>query len=232
MPYNLLLLPLLGGFLFLHLAHLVRFKAQHLDGYRLLFYSALWGFGLAVIARILVVGFSFTPIASFAGPIWNRFAPFPFAETSALALLLGPLFALILNLFINAEEAKDMEIRAHSNSFIRLMHHAQKETLPLSITLANLKWYVGYVAESPSLSPDETHFRLLPLMSGYRNRETLETFRAVFYQDVLQDPNVDKNDLVITLPLADVKIASLFDEDVYDEYFAEPLPSENEPQHH
>jgi hypothetical protein len=228
MPYNLLLLPLLGGFLFLHLTHFFRFEAQRLDGYRLLLYSALYGTLLDVLARIVVVVLGPTPIGSWAGPLWYRFAPFPFAETSALALALGPILALLINLFIHAERSKDIEIRRHGNSLTKLLHRAERDTLPISVTLTSLKWYVGYVTESPNLSPAETYFRILPLVSGYRDRETLETYRKVFYRDVLEDAQVDKNDLVITLPLADVRLASLFDEDVYDEYFADE-PSDNSP---
>jgi hypothetical protein len=222
MPYNLLLLPLLGGFLFLHITHFFRFEAQRLDGYRLLLYSALCGFGLAVMARIPIVLLAPTAVAAWAAPIWLRFAPFQFAETSVLALALGPVIAAILNGFVDPETAKDIEIRRHGSSLTKLLHRAERETLPISITLTSLKWYVGYVTESPNLSPSETYFRILPLVSGYRTKDTLETIRTVFYRDVLEDAGVDKNDLVITLPLADVRIESLFDEDLYDEYFAEP----------
>lgn len=222
MPYNLLLLPLLGGFLFLHITHFFRFEAQRLDGYRLLLYSALCGFCLAVCARVPVVLLSSTAFAAWAGPIWNRFAPFSFAETSVLSFALGPVFACIVNVFMSAERAKDIEIRRHANFLTKLLHRAERESRPVSITLANLKWYVGYVTVSPNLAPDEAYFRILPIVSGYRDREKLETFRTVFYQDVLRDPAIDKNDLVITIPLADIKIASLFDAAIYDEYFAEP----------
>jgi hypothetical protein len=53
MPYNLLLLPLLGGFLFIHLTHFFRFGAQRLDGYRLLFQSAIAGICLSALARLV-----------------------------------------------------------------------------------------------------------------------------------------------------------------------------------
>ena len=38
---NLLILPLLGGFLFLELCHVYRFRFQRLEGYRLLMWSAI-----------------------------------------------------------------------------------------------------------------------------------------------------------------------------------------------
>src|SRR3954453_8329114 len=43
LPTNLLLLPLLGGFWFVHFCYLFKFRAQRLDGYRLLLESAFLG---------------------------------------------------------------------------------------------------------------------------------------------------------------------------------------------
>lgn len=42
----------------------------------------------------------------------------------------------------------------------------------------------------------------------------------MFYEDILKDTSIDANDFVITLPLKDVKTANLFEEDVYEAYFA------------
>jgi hypothetical protein len=39
---------------------------------------------------------------------------------------------------------------------------------------------------------------------------------------VLKDSLLDPTEFVITLPLKDVKIAGFFNDEVYDEYFAEP----------
>ena len=61
MPYNLLLLPLLGGFLFFHLTHFFRFAAQRLDGYRLLFQSAIAGTFLSILARLIVLAIAASP---------------------------------------------------------------------------------------------------------------------------------------------------------------------------
>jgi hypothetical protein len=135
---------------------------------------------------------------------------------------LGPVFALLVNPFINKERAKDIEIRRHGNSFTQLLHRAQKKKLLLSITLDSRKWYVGWVVESPNLDPQEFYFRILPFISGYRDKDTLQTFRSVFYQDVLREIESEPEQFYITLPLKDVKIAGLFNDDVYNEYFAEP----------
>jgi hypothetical protein len=222
MPYNLLLLPLIGGFLFVHLTHFFRFGAQRLDGYRLLFQSAIAGICLSAIARLIDLLIDLTPFGALAHHLWIWFSPFSYSAVSALALLLGPAFALVVNLCIDKERAKDIEIRRHGNSLIQLLHRAQKERLLLSITLDSRKWYVGWVAESPNLDPQEFYFRILPFISGYRDKDTLETFRVVFYQDVLKDTDLDPEQFYVTLPLKDVKIAGLFNDEVYNEYFAEP----------
>ena len=226
MPWNLLLLPLLGGFLFLHLTHFFRFAAQRLDGYRLLLYSAICGTVLVILARILVVVFSRTAPAVWAAPRWNAFAPFQYSETSVWALLLGPSLALLVNLFIDPIKAKDIEIRRHGTSLTKLLHQAERGHRLVSLTMATLKWYVGFVAESPNLAPQEEYFRILPIISGYRDKDTLRTHRTVFYEDVLADPSVDSNDFVLTLPLRDIKMAGLFDENVYDVYFADDEKAE------
>jgi hypothetical protein len=111
---------------------------------------------------------------------------------------------------------------------MRLLHRAETDDLLISVTLDTRKWYVGWVAQSPNLDPQELYFRLLPFISGYRDKDTLETYRAVFYQDVLKDSELEPEQFYITLPLKDVKIAGLFNDDVYNEYFAELEESEEE----
>ncbi len=226
MPYNLLLLPLLGGFLFFHITHYFRFSAQRLDGYRLLFQAAIAGTILATVARTVTLLSHFLPGANPVKHLWDLFSPFPYSGTSALALLLGPALAVVWNLFVSREKAKDTEIRKHGNSFTKLLHRAQKENLLVSITLDTRKWYVGWVAESPNLDPQELYFRLLPFTSGYRDKDNLKPFRTTFYEGALGDREVTR-DLVITLALKDVKTANLFSEDLYNEYFEEP-PEPNE----
>lgn len=221
MPYNLLLLPLMGGFLFFYATHLLRFYAQRLDGYKLLFFVAVAGTCLASAARLIVIILARTPAGAPLLYWWRIFSPFPYSGTSAVAFVLGPLLALVANLFVGREKAKDIEIRRHGNSLIQLLHRAEREKLLISITLESRKWYVGWVAESPNLRPDERYFSLLPFTSGYRDKDTLETYRTVFYEDALTADRGSAKEFVMILPLEGVQVANFFDPDVYNEYFAE-----------
>jgi len=228
MPYNLLLLPLIGGFLFIHLTHYFRFAAQRADGYRLLFHAAIAGVGLSIAGRIGELLLLLTPLGKWLGTYWNIFSPFPYSATSAISLLMGPCLALFVNLFISKEKAKSKEIRSHSNFLLRVLEEAANQKRLISVTLDSRKWYVGWVVESPNLEPHEQYFRLLPFISGYRDKDALETRRTVYYEAVLRDTTLDRNEFVITLPVKDVKIAGFFNDEIYDEYFA-PDPSDTAP---
>jgi len=229
MPYNLLLLPLLGGFLFFHLAHYFRFGAQRLDGYRLLLQTAVAGTCLVALARLIDLLFEGMLGFNLVARLWAYFSPFDRSGTSALSLILGPICAVIWNLFLNKEEAKEIEIRKHGNAFTQLLLRAQKEKQLISVTLDNRKWYVGWVTESPNLDPQELYFRLLPYRSGYRESDDLTTVTTTFYDGPLNESTFDKNDLIITLPLKDVQTANLFNENLYNDYFSEPPAPREDP---
>lgn len=232
MPYNLLLLPLLGGFLFIHITHYFRFAAQRLDGYRLLIQAAIAGTCLAALARLIELIFGFAGVN--VDYVWSLFLQRPFVGTSAFALVLGPVCAWIWNLFVDRERAKELEIDRHGNAFTKLLLRSQKEKQLLSVTLDNRKWYVGWITESPNLDPQELYFRLLPYRSGYRDKDNLNPVATTYYDGALREQAFDQKDLIITLPLKDVKTANLFNEDLYNDYFAEPpAPAEDStPSHH
>ena len=67
MPWNLLILPLLGGFWLLRTCNLFRFRSQYLEGYRLLMESAIAGVVLIGLGRLNGPG----PVGTCAG----RFLP-------------------------------------------------------------------------------------------------------------------------------------------------------------
>jgi hypothetical protein len=166
MPYNLLLLPLLGGFLFFYSAHLLRFQAQRLEGYKLLFQSAIAGVVLSFVARLIILGLGATSFGAWLESRWFVFSPFSFSAESALSMILGPIAASILNVFIDRKEAKEIEIRRNAHALTRLFYQSAEEHFLISVTLESRKWYVGWVVETAGLVLQQRYFRLLPYMSG------------------------------------------------------------------
>src|SRR5215470_20055792 len=97
MPYNLLLLPLLGGYILVHLCHYLRFRAQRLDGYRLLIESAIAGVVLVILSRGVVVALRHTPVGAFAMAVAPAFAPFPYVGTAIGSFLIGGVLPIFIN---------------------------------------------------------------------------------------------------------------------------------------
>ena len=160
---------------------------------------------------------------------WASFAPIPYLGTASAALVLAFVVPFFLNLITSAEDARGREISEHGNALLQLLQKAEVEDKLISVTLDNRKWYVGYVAEGPNLDPAELYFKILPVLSGYRDSESLVFKRTVSYEEVLQRSDVDANDFVITLPLGDVKIANLFNPEIYKDHFAQGDDLENKP---
>lgn len=251
MPTNLLILPLLAGFCFVHFTSLFRFRAQRQDGYRLLLESGVAGALFLGVSRVLVAVAKLSSVGMYTKALWEDFTPIPYLGTAVGSGCVAVLTALAFNYHVtsgfrdffrrlwrshrkvrfvrqvfnkvrlrNLEKARHSEIIAHGNSLTRLLHYADRQTELVSVTLTNCKWYVGFVAEAINLDPQEAYFRILPIISGYRRRATLEPTRTVYYPTVYEKAGVDSGDFVITLPVRDVLIASLFDARVYEDHFS------------
>jgi hypothetical protein len=87
------------------------------------------------------------------------------------------------------------------------------------VTLDNRKWYMGYVLDSPNLDPQEQYFAVIPVLSGYRDPDTLVISETVLYESAYEE-GLDKNAFAVTLPIANVRMASFFQKDAYERFFA------------
>lgn len=256
MPTNFLILPLLAGFLFVNISHRFRFRAQRLDGYRLLLESAFAGAVLVTAARILVVGFRYTPWWASIHRLWiEGIGNIPYLGTGVIAVLLGGCGPWLWNhrpgrrtfwrdfggYFrhfprtwkrtneSNTEAAIDREIKAHGDGLIKLLQYAATRERLISVTLDNGKWYAGEVGESLNLDPQEAYFRLLPLFSGYRDKDTLRLIQVLSYAGIYLRKDVDKREFEVTIPLKGIKTASLWNQGAYEEHNREIVAQDSVP---
>jgi len=103
MPWNILLLPLLGGFIFVRYWNRTKYHAIRADKERILLLAATAGvisLGLAFLVKAFS-GWLF-PCASFPSwpcfpSVWYRNFPFPYSAVSVLAFLLGAVAWIPLN---------------------------------------------------------------------------------------------------------------------------------------
>jgi hypothetical protein len=220
MPWNLLILPLLGGFLFLRQCHYYRIKAQRFENYRLIFESAAWGVILAIVGRSITVGVHYTPLLRLSEPVLAYLAPFPFAGTTFLAFALGPLFACLANWKIDEVDAKDMAIEQTGDKLLELLTNAMDQNDAVMFTLDSRKVYVGYVWEAPNLETEMTYVVLLPAMSGYRDETTLRVQFTTNYISLWKSGNVPPREFLVLIPVASIKVASIFDLNIYEIHFS------------
>ncbi len=99
MPSNVLILPLLAGYLFIRIFYFTRYRAQSLEGYRLLLESATAGLFLALSGRIAVVVLKSLPIGVTLSEWWRQLTDVPYSGSAffsvALAVILAPLLNLV-----------------------------------------------------------------------------------------------------------------------------------------
>ncbi|HEY4564571.1 MAG TPA: hypothetical protein VIJ36_16425 [Thermoanaerobaculia bacterium] len=255
MPSNLLLfLPLLGGYLFIHFCHRFYFRAQALDGYRLIFEATVAGFTLFLPCRVVVylLGQGWPELRA----LWyGAGGHVPLLSSLALTLPAAPLAAYIWNLceglralptsrdeendewaFLEAsrEKALSWAVKRWGNTLQNLLHEAakranDKDPALVCLTMKDRKAFVGWIAKSPNLRANDAYVSVIPVMSGYRHKDTLDLNFSVFYpveSYFEEDGRLSADEFLTALPVAEITSARFFDLDLYFEKFA---PSEDEP---
>jgi hypothetical protein len=216
LPWNEFLIPVLSGYAFVHLFYLTKFHAQRYDGYRLLIESTFVGVVLFLLSRIAMIWFHRTPIgASLERWLLGVGIGYPFFGTGACALCLAVILPVIGNAIIGRDRAKSILVSRDDNGFLGLFHRALTEARMVSVTLASRKTYIGYITRTPNLSPGQQFVGLLPLLSGYRDKDTMRLTVTTNYAKVVASQEYNPDDFEITFSLDAISTANLFEPNAY-----------------
>ena len=217
MGFGILFVPLVGGYLFLSRCHWTRFIARRLGGHHLLFWSAAVGMVLLACAwgAELLLGEAVEGLP-YVMEQWQRVAPFPYVGTAALAFLLGPFGALLINLFHSESRGAIRTVHRAGNSLELLFVEAMYSDLTVELTLDSGKAYVGWILNAAVAEPDRKFVEMLPLASGYRTQETHKLEFTTNYAPVLAQPHdpaepVTQHDFRVVIPVAEIRSARPFD---------------------
>lgn len=167
MTFNLLFLPLIGGFIFVRNWRPTRYYALRSDGHVLLFYSATASVVFALLASLIVIALnsSCTALDTF----WHQMFPFERSGKAALAFVLGCSLWPILNIpFDDSKEARRVANKRR-NPLELLFLNAMENKQAIAMSLKNRKFYVGYIVSSANPAFDLDSIAIVPLMSGYRD---------------------------------------------------------------
>ncbi len=224
MPFDLFLLPLLGGFIFIRQFSLTRFSTSRLSGQRLVIWAALAGLVFLSASRVMVtLLLTFLPII---GDWWRVIIPFQYSGTAFGALFLGGILWIPANRLINKEWALDWTTQRFGSQVEILFADSFKNDKQVQVTLNSGKVLVGYVVWQP-LEPhtDNSYIGILPTLSGYREAESkrveFTTSYVPIYQamDDAENPQVSEHleadDFIKFFRMSDIELASIFDPDVY-----------------
>src|SRR5258705_3408752 len=178
MPYNLLLLPLLGGYLFLRWWNPTRYHALRADKERLLLMAALPGLASLVIAFIMVEGIgpllpcSEWPKFPCIPAWWKNHVPFDYLGTALVAFFLSATICHALNLFCKRETAINKVIEKDRVAFEILLKKAQDEAKTVAVTMTSGKIYIGFVTHLFNPALPTRFIQILTTKSGYRDEKT------------------------------------------------------------
>jgi hypothetical protein len=249
MPYNVLLLPLLGGFLFVSFWDRTRWHAHRAEKDRLLIFAALAGLlflGLAYLIRSIP---PFLPCVQFlpCPPLWwDKNIGFPQSGVATFAFILGALGWWPLNCLADlyyqdwADEGKRGSER---REFVRVVDHyggpleqlllrsMQEEAVMITLKGGNV--YIGDVGAG-FVPGQHTAFLLLPSRSGFRDDEQ-RLGLTTNYDDAYSKIKASEKDSTkiigsfgIVIPVDEVTAASLYLPEIHKKYFPHRL-GENGP---
>ncbi len=220
MPFNVLLLPLLGGYVFICQWNCTRFEARRYSGQRLVFHAAIAG------AVFLGVAFLLTRYAAYKVPQffewWRGYVPYPETETGILSFLLGAFFWWPLNLAFKRESQAKKAVERWGDFLEQLLNRSMDDTTQIAVTLTSGKYYTGYVTGSVDPSHDRKYMRLLPTLSGYRETETRAVVLTTSYVESYQplEGSSPSEQFQLVIPIGSILSASLFDPEVFESFNA------------
>lgn len=221
MRINILLLPLLGGYLFIKNTFYFGLRAIRYNNQELLLSSAAAGL------CALVPSYFITKILSSYAPeftnSWSNILNFEYSGTALTALII-----LILAIFVersfHEEESQIIKIIREDKDAIELiLLKALQEEKLISITLKNNKVYVGFISQAffPPYKNLQS-LKIIPVISGYRKEENMHVIFTTVYDHIVnfvdrnETINLDIDDFQIGIPLSEITSVNIFDFRVYD----------------
>lgn len=193
---SFILIPLIAGHSFAITWAGSKYHAAREKGYRLYFRTALYGILLLATASLthlyLIDTYSnyLTYLQNFLGAFTLHTQTVAHADVAllsigAITLLLGLILGHLLNL-IPFSKRFMLYLATENDDFERLVLRALRKLMPICVTMSNNKIYVGYVTGTIDPGVERTALRILPLLSGYRNKDDGTIIFNTSYHEVYE----------------------------------------------
>ncbi len=241
---DIILLPLLGGYIFLIFFNRTRFYHQRIEKNRLIYNSLFVAFILTALVYLIdyiifknnnyyfKLGKLETKEVSFyrnwlSIQIDNiiHFRTYGFKQSLIVLLISYPL-ARFLNTFKKNKEdfSFDYTINKWGNEFDKIIWNSLGEGNDLDkllmLTTKSNKVYIGHITKL-SEPLENTYLRIIPSLSGYREKDTLKINITTNYTDVIESFSEENNTqeldkkLGIVIPISEIILISRFDHTIF-----------------
>ena len=222
MPLGIIFIPALGGYFLLNWLNYTRYGIARDSGYHVLLKSAVVGAVLFALAHgaILVIDGNFPEITS----QWESYLDYPYSSTVTLGILLEVVIGIAGNLVYSKDKAaRDIAIK--DGDFVELLIRESMQVPGLiELSLRSGKSYIGFALESGIAQSGDSDISMVPMASGYRNKETKELEITTYYAPVIEDSELDYTDFQVVIPKSEIVSARLFDPEIYQRFQERPRP--------
>ena len=211
-----LLVPILGGYWLLTHLYFTRSDALRDSGYHLFFRSSIAGLVLAAAAHLLIRALD----AGFPGTseLWKPYLPSEYQETAILSVVLGFILPFVLNRFYSRERAERRTVNARGDLVELLITESLVRGKLIELSLRSGKSYIGFALRNRMTRRWESEVAIIPIASGYRDKDTQELRIVTDYSPVLNESAEDEpgsfdainEDFRIVLPRAEIISARIF----------------------
>lgn len=215
----LLIIPAIGGYWVLTRLHLTHHQTVRGEGYHVLFKSA--GVGAAIFAVAHLVVLLIYCLFPQAKETWRAAFPYPFSATVALGILFSYLIPCAGNRIWKEEESADMAAAENGDRIELLIRESIRRGEFVEISLKTRKSYIGRTLGSTYAAGAQQDISLIPVASGYRDRDTQQLHLTTNYAPVMERsyPEAksfsDYLNFRIVIPKDQVVSIRLFDPDAY-----------------
>ena len=218
---NLLIGPMLVGFLTVVLLHVARYWVIRQTGYVFLIPVLIVGTGLMYVVD---VGLTALGQALDSGRGSGRFG---IGNTTFWATTVAILIPLAVNSMIGRQRSVTLAAKWRGSLTECLMQDCIDSRGLAELTLETGKSYVGLVLESGISTPSESDVSIVPVFSGYRDDEQQLQLTTSYLDAILETEYGSLYKLELVLSKSQIASARRFDIDVFVDSFGRQLPRSN-----
>ena len=211
-----LLVPILGGYWFLTHRYITRSDALRDSGYHLFFRSAIVGVALVAAAHLLILAVD----ARFpeTSALWKPYLPSEYRGAAIPSVVLGFVLPFVLNCFYSRERAERRTADARGDLVELLIAESLDHGKLIEISLRSGKSYIGFALGSNIARQRESDVAIIPMASGYRNKDTQELTITTDYSPVMEELleggpgtfDLVNEDFRVVIPRTEIISARLF----------------------